>query len=157
MEIIRLPVGEQASTDADCLRIEEQPDAGYKLTASAICIGADDGESVSIVGGPTFADAAKPRLPGSPGRRTWGSNDYSSAPARWTGRCSCSRSTSLLRLFGRPRGEIVNGHCGRMRFARSRHLAQDACWCSPVLSAASSAIAEAFRVRLAPALPRRTR
>ena len=64
MEIIRLPVGEQASTDADCLRVEEQPDAGYKLTASAICIGADDGESVSIVGGPTFADAAQAEAAG---------------------------------------------------------------------------------------------
>jgi hypothetical protein len=54
MEIVRLPVGEQASVDADCIRIEEQPGATYKLTASAMCVGAGDGESVSIVGGPVF-------------------------------------------------------------------------------------------------------
>jgi hypothetical protein len=54
MEIVRLPLGEQASVDADCIRIEEQPGATYKLTASALCVGADEGESASIVGGPTF-------------------------------------------------------------------------------------------------------
>ena len=35
MEIVRLPVGEQARVDADCIRIEERPDASHKLTASA--------------------------------------------------------------------------------------------------------------------------
>lgn len=54
MEIVRLPLGEQASVNADCIRIEEQPGATYKLTASALCVGADDGESVSVVGGPVF-------------------------------------------------------------------------------------------------------
>lgn len=54
MEIVRLPLGEQASVDADCIRIEEQPGATYKLTTSALCVGADDGESVSIVNGPAF-------------------------------------------------------------------------------------------------------
>lgn len=54
LEIVRLPLGEQASVDADCIRIEEQPGATYKLTASALCVDADDGESVSIVGGPLF-------------------------------------------------------------------------------------------------------
>jgi hypothetical protein len=54
MEIVRLPVGKQASVDADCIRIEEQRGATYRLTASAMCAGADDGESVSIVGGPVF-------------------------------------------------------------------------------------------------------
>lgn len=54
MEIVRLPLGEQASVDVDCIRIEEQPGTTYKLTASAMCVGADDGESVSIVGGPEF-------------------------------------------------------------------------------------------------------
>ena len=55
MEIIRLPLGKQPSVDVDCLRIEEQPGATYKLTASAMCVGADDGESVSIVAAPIFA------------------------------------------------------------------------------------------------------
>jgi hypothetical protein len=54
MEIVRLPLGKQASVDADCIRIEEQPAGTYKLTASAMCTGADDGASVSIVGGPVF-------------------------------------------------------------------------------------------------------
>ena len=55
MEIVRLPLGEQAPVDADCLRIEEQPGGQYKLTASALCVGTDDGASVSIVGGPIYA------------------------------------------------------------------------------------------------------
>lgn len=61
MEIVRLPVGVQASVDVDCLRIEEQPDASFKLTASALCAGADDekAESASIVGGPPYASAAE--------------------------------------------------------------------------------------------------
>ena len=57
MDIIRLPVGQQAPVDADCIRIEEQPGAAFRLTASALCTGADDGESVSIVSGPVFATA----------------------------------------------------------------------------------------------------
>jgi hypothetical protein len=54
MEIIRLPVGEQASVDDDCLRIEEQADSSYRLTASALCAETDDAESASIVGAPSF-------------------------------------------------------------------------------------------------------
>lgn len=54
MEIVRLPIGKQASIDADCIRIEEQPGATYKLTASAMCVGDGDGESVSIVDGLAF-------------------------------------------------------------------------------------------------------
>ena len=56
MEIVRLPLGEQASVDADCIRIEEQPGATYMLTASALCASTDDAESVSIVGGPAFGN-----------------------------------------------------------------------------------------------------
>lgn len=54
MEIVRLPLGEQASIDADCIRIEEQPGAIYRLTASALCASDDEGDSVSIVGGLIF-------------------------------------------------------------------------------------------------------
>ena len=50
MEIVRLPIGEQASVDADCIRIEEQASGTYRLTASALCAASDEGESVSIVG-----------------------------------------------------------------------------------------------------------
>ncbi len=54
MDIVRLPVGKQASVEADCIRIEEQRGGAYKLTASALCTEADEGESVSIVGIPLF-------------------------------------------------------------------------------------------------------
>ena len=54
MEITRLPIGTQAPPEADCLRIEEQPDGSFSLTASALCAGEDDGESASIVGGLRF-------------------------------------------------------------------------------------------------------
>jgi hypothetical protein len=59
MEITRLPIGEQAPSDADCIRIEEQADGKQKLTASALCGGEHDSESVSIVGGPVFATLQK--------------------------------------------------------------------------------------------------
>jgi hypothetical protein len=54
MDVVKLPVGKQAPVDADCIRIEQTAEAIFKLTASALCVGADDGESVSIVDGPTF-------------------------------------------------------------------------------------------------------
>lgn len=55
MDIVRLPPGQHAPIDADCIRIEERRDGTFKLTASALCSGRDDAESVSIVGGPLFA------------------------------------------------------------------------------------------------------
>jgi hypothetical protein len=54
LEIVKLPLGQQAPVDADCIRIEEQSHGSYKLTGSAMCVGADDGESVSLVGGLMF-------------------------------------------------------------------------------------------------------
>ena len=57
MEITRLPIGEPAPSDADCIRIEEGSDGKYKMTASAVCAGDDNGESVSIVDGPLFDTA----------------------------------------------------------------------------------------------------
>lgn len=57
MEITRLPVGEVAPPDADCIRIEEGPNGVFKMTASALCNGQDDGESVSIIDWPPFATA----------------------------------------------------------------------------------------------------
>lgn len=50
MEIVRLPVGKQAPIDSDCIRIEEQEDGRYSLTASALCSEADENDSVSIAG-----------------------------------------------------------------------------------------------------------
>lgn len=54
MEIIRLPVGEEAPLDVDCIRVEELPGSTYKLTGTALCTVSDDADSVSIVGGPLF-------------------------------------------------------------------------------------------------------
>ena len=54
MEITRLPLGRQAPLDVDCIRIEEQIDGMYKLTASALCAAQHDAESVSIVGAPSY-------------------------------------------------------------------------------------------------------
>ena len=64
MEIIRLPVGEQASLDADCIRIEEEPSGTYRLTASALCKSEDEGESVSIIGAPLFETAEQAEAAG---------------------------------------------------------------------------------------------
>ena len=57
METIRLELGKQAPVDADCIRVEEQLDGSFRLTASALCIDDDEGSSVSIVGGPVFGSA----------------------------------------------------------------------------------------------------
>jgi hypothetical protein len=54
MEIVRLPVGKQASADVDCIRIEELGGSTFRLTASALCVETDDGDSVSIIDGPLF-------------------------------------------------------------------------------------------------------
>ena len=58
MEIVRLPIGEPAPVDVDCLRIEQQSAANFRLTASALCVGPDEGVSVSLVGSQLFATAA---------------------------------------------------------------------------------------------------
>lgn len=64
MEIIRLPIGKQASVDADCIRIEEQSGGAYKLTASALCTEAHEGESVSIVDTPLFGTLEEAEVAG---------------------------------------------------------------------------------------------
>lgn len=45
MEIIRLPVGEEAPRDSDCISIEEQPDGSFTFTGSLLSAE----ESVAIV------------------------------------------------------------------------------------------------------------
>lgn len=55
MDITRLPVGDVAPSDADCVRIEQEPDGTYSLTASALCGGNGQNDSVSIVAGLPFA------------------------------------------------------------------------------------------------------
>lgn len=62
--------GEQAPVDADCIRIEELPRSPFKLTASALCVGSDDGDSVSIVDGLVFASVEEAEAAGI----TWAAN-----------------------------------------------------------------------------------
>lgn len=64
MHIVRLSVGQQAPVDADCIRIEQAAEAVFKLTASALCVDADEGESVSIVDAPTYESAEKAEAAG---------------------------------------------------------------------------------------------
>lgn len=62
MEIIKLPPGETAPADTDCIKINESPAGGFSLVASALmaCGDGEDAESVALVGGapyPTFEEA----------------------------------------------------------------------------------------------------
>lgn len=49
MDVIRLPVGEMAPADTDCIKINETPAGDYTLVASALNACDDEGESVSLV------------------------------------------------------------------------------------------------------------
>lgn len=64
MGIVRLPVGKQALVDADRIRIEQAAETTFELTASALCVGADEGESVSIGDAPTFESVEKAEVAG---------------------------------------------------------------------------------------------
>jgi hypothetical protein len=64
MEVVRLPVGEQAPVEADCIRIEQTAKAVFKLTGSALCRNADEAESVSIIDAPRFENSAKAEAAG---------------------------------------------------------------------------------------------
>jgi hypothetical protein len=57
MQVERLPIGEHAPTDRDCLRIEQEPDGSFRLTASALCTDNEDPDSVSMSPETTFATA----------------------------------------------------------------------------------------------------
>lgn len=52
MEIVRLPHGETAPPDTDCIKINERPGEGFSLVASALmaCGDGEDAESVALVG-----------------------------------------------------------------------------------------------------------
>ena len=65
MDILRLPFGEPASIDVDCLRIEQQSPTSWRLSTSALCKTDEEEESVSIVGNsdyPTSAEAEEAGL-----------------------------------------------------------------------------------------------
>ena len=46
---------EPADVDKDCIRIEELEDGSHQLTGTALCTREDEGTSVSLVNGLTFA------------------------------------------------------------------------------------------------------
>ncbi len=48
MEIIKLPHGEMASEDTDCIKINETPEGRFSLVASAL-MGCGDGENMESV------------------------------------------------------------------------------------------------------------
>ena len=54
MELIRLPIGEPAEVDTDCIRIEELEGGNHRLTGSALCVAEDEGASVSLMNGLTY-------------------------------------------------------------------------------------------------------
>lgn len=55
MDLIRLPVGEQADVDTDCIRVEELDDGACRLTGTALCTDVDEGTSVSLMDGLSYA------------------------------------------------------------------------------------------------------
>lgn len=59
MEIIKLPVGQIAAEDTDCIRIQELPGGGFELNGSVLlrCGDSDAAESVSMVGSETYANS----------------------------------------------------------------------------------------------------
>ena len=54
MEVIRLPLGEQAPKESDCISVEAQADGSYLLNTSALsnCGGenGEEAESMSVIG-----------------------------------------------------------------------------------------------------------
>lgn len=52
MEIIKLPVGERAPKESDCISVEEAGDGRFLLNTSALsnCVNADDAESSAVIG-----------------------------------------------------------------------------------------------------------
>ncbi|MDF2493864.1 hypothetical protein [Sphingomonas sp.] len=62
MQIVKLPAGEPAPPDTDCIRIQERKDGQFLLEGSVLfrCGDIDSAESVSLVGGdpyPSYDDA----------------------------------------------------------------------------------------------------
>ena len=56
MEIIKLPWGERASKESDCISVEERADGQWSLNTSALsnCDAAEEGESESVIGGAPY-------------------------------------------------------------------------------------------------------
>lgn len=71
MEIRRLPIGEIAPADADCVRIQEQEDGTFLLEGSVLsmCEDKDEADSVSLVASEPYASYASAEAAGI----TWAS------------------------------------------------------------------------------------
>ena len=56
MEIVNLPVGEVASDESDCIRIQELPTGAFSLNGSVLfrCGDSEVAESVSLIGGEPY-------------------------------------------------------------------------------------------------------
>jgi hypothetical protein len=63
MDIVKLPIGQEAPKDSDCISIERTDDGRYRLEGSALisCGDNDEVESVAMVDGGTYdtVDAAE--------------------------------------------------------------------------------------------------
>ena len=57
MEIIRLPEGQRAPKESDCISVEAAADGSFMLNTSALCAcaEAEEGESASVIGGDPYA------------------------------------------------------------------------------------------------------
>ena len=57
MDIVRLPEGEQAPKDSDCISLAQLPDGKVQLEASALvnCGDSEVDESIALVGGTSYA------------------------------------------------------------------------------------------------------
>lgn len=57
MDIVKLPVGEPAPSDGDCIRIQEVPGGRFTLAGSVLarCGDVETSESVSLLGGDKYA------------------------------------------------------------------------------------------------------
>ena len=63
MEIIKLPLGELAPKNVDCISIDQKEDGSFELNTSALaaCGGEDETESTSVIGSEPYPsyDAAE--------------------------------------------------------------------------------------------------
>ncbi len=56
MDIVRLPEGEQAPKDSDCISLQELPDGTVRLEAAALinCGDSEQAESIALVDGGAY-------------------------------------------------------------------------------------------------------
>ena len=72
MEIVKLPPGERAPVESDCISIDETEDGRFLLNASALAAcdegdreeEAEDEESVAVIGGDTYGSYAEAEAAG---------------------------------------------------------------------------------------------